>query len=132
MSSLDNESRKENLEKRLKFLVANNVYYVKAFGYRTKELNGDQHVIHYGHEIAKWDRNDLDDFEEKILKLEAAKKEIDDEIKRNEPLKNRSREYRKIDTLLLEAIAEKEGGRTEKMEAYLKLRNEIRVKYPVE
>ena len=76
--------------------------------------------------------NDLKSFEEKVLKLENAKKEIDDEIKRNEPLENRSREYRKIDTLLLEAIAEKEGGRPEKMKAYLKLRNEIRVKYPVE
>jgi len=121
-----------DLEKRLKPLLENNTYYLKAFGTRTKEINGEFHIIDYSEEVAQWDRNDLEGFEEKVVKLEAAKKEVDDEIKRNEPLENRSREYRKIDTLLLEAIAEKEEGRPEKMVEYLRLREEIKQKYPKE
>ena len=122
--------RKADLENRFKPLIANNVYYVKAFGFRTKEIKGETIGIHESEEIAEWDRDDLDDFEQKILKLEAAKKEVDEEAAKNKPLDDRYQEYRQIDHLLLEAIAEKENGQPEKLKEYLKLRAQIKKDIP--
>lgn len=45
-------------------------------------------------------------------------------------LKNRQVEYAKIDTMLMEAIAEKEAGRPEKMDEYLALREQIKLDNP--
>ena len=39
-------------------------------------------------------------------------------------------EYRQIDELLLEAIAEKQENKAEKMDEYLRLRKVIKDKYP--
>ena len=122
--------RKADLENRFKPLIANNVYYVKAFGFRTKEIKGETIGIHESEEIAEWDRDDLDDFEQKVLRLEAAKKEVDEEAAKNKPLDDRYQEYRQIDHLLLEAIAEKENGQPEKLKEYLKLRAQIKKDIP--
>ena len=130
LAEIARRKRKADLEKRFAPLVRNNFYYEKAFSYRVKKINGENHVIHYGEEIAEWDRDDLDDFEQKVLKLEAAKKELDDEAERNAPLENRRNEYRKIDELLLEALAEKQENKAEKMEEYLRLRQEIKARFP--
>ena len=130
LAEIARRKRKADLEKRFQPLVANNVYYRKAFGVRTKEVKGETFAIHESEEIAEWDRNDLDDFEQKVLKLEAAKKEIDDKAERERPMLDRRNEYRKIDELLLEALAEKEENKAGKMEEYLKLRAAIKEKYP--
>ena len=122
--------RKADLENRFKPLVVNNTYYIKAFGFRTKEIKGEIIGIHESEEIAEWDRDDLDDFEQKVLKLEAAKKEIDEETSKNKVLEDRREEYQKIDHLLFEAIAEKEEGRPEKMKEYLIERKKIKDDYP--
>ena len=122
--------RKADLENRFKPLVVNNTYYIKAFGFRTKEIKGEIIGIHESEEIAEWDRDDLDDFEQKVLKLEAAKKEIDEETSKNNVLEDRREEYQKIDHLLFEAIAEKEEGRPEKMKEYLIERKKIKDDYP--
>jgi len=122
--------RKADLESRFKPLVANNVYYMKAFGFRTKEIKGETHGIHYSEDIAEWDRDNLDDFEQKVLKLETAKKEMDDEVARNKPSEDRRKEYRQIDELLMEALAEKEENNAEKMTEYLVKRQAIKAKFP--
>ena len=130
LAEIARRKRKDDLEKRFQPLVANNVYYVKAFGVRSKEVRGEPIGIYYQEEIAKWDRDDLDDFEQKVLKLEAVKKEMDDKAERERPMLDRRNEYRKIDELLLEALAEKEENNAEKMIEYLKLRAAIKEKYP--
>tara|TARA_R100001086_G_scaffold250083_2_gene193466 strand:- start:2130 stop:2570 length:441 start_codon:yes stop_codon:yes gene_type:complete len=45
-------------------------------------------------------------------------------------LRRRAVEYSKIDSMLLEALAEKEAGRPEKMDEYLALREQIRLDHP--
>ena len=137
LAEIARRKRKADLEKRFQPLVANNVYYQKAFGSRVKIINGEKHGIHHQEEIDQWDRNNLDDFEQKVLKLETAKKEMDDKSERERPMLDRRNEYQKIDHLFLEALAE--GGGTiidggekpsEKMQAYLKLRDEIKARFP--
>ena len=130
LAEIARRKRKADLEERFRVLMQNNVYYLKAFGSRSKEINGEKHAIHYGEEIAEWDRDDLDDFEQKVLKLEAAKKEMDEEAERVRPMLDRRNAYRKIDELLLEALAEKEENKAGKMEEYLKLRAAIKEKFP--
>jgi len=130
LAEIARRKRKTDLEKRFQPLVANNVYYKKAFGSRTRTVKGELFGIHYQEEIDQWDRDNLDDFEQKVLKLEAAKKEMDDKAERERPMLDRRNEYRKIDELLLEALAEKEENKAEKMEEYLKLRAAIKEKYP--
>jgi vacuolar-type H+-ATPase subunit I/STV1 len=130
VESSASQKRKSDLEKRFKPLVSNNVYYNKAFGVRFVERSGETHVIHRKKEIAKWDRDNLDDFEQKVLKLEAAKKEMDDETARNKPSEDRRQEYRQIDELLMEALAEKEENNAEKMTEYLAKRKAIKEKFP--
>ena len=130
LAEIARRKRKADLEKRFKPLVESNVFFNKAFGHRTKIIKGVKHGIHYQDEIAEWDRDDLDDFEQKVLKLEAVKKEMDDKAERERPMLDRRNEYRKIDELLLEALAEKEENKAGKMEEYLKLRAAIKEKYP--
>ena len=130
LAEIARRKRKADLEKRFRPLIANNVYYQKAFGFRVKEINGRKCATHESEEIAEWDRDNLDDFEQKVLKLEAAKKEMDDEAERERPMLDRRNEYRKIDELLLEAIAEKQENKAGKMDEYLKLRNEIKARFP--
>tara|TARA_Y100001963_G_C6671586_1_gene395364 strand:- start:35 stop:418 length:384 start_codon:yes stop_codon:yes gene_type:complete len=124
------EEKKKNLEERLNLLMQNQRYYRKVYGFRTEELPTGTRTISCLEEIEKWDRNDLDDFEQKIIKLEAAKKEVDEQIEKNAPLEKRKQAYIRIDHLLLEAIAEKEEGRSEKMKAYLAEREKIKKKFP--
>jgi hypothetical protein len=130
LAEIARRKRKADLEGRFKPLVTNNSCYQKVFGHRTREVNGEVFGIYYKDEIAEWDRDDLDDFELKVLKLEAAKKEMDEEEVRERPMLDRRNEYRKIDELLLEALAEKEENKAEKMEEYLKLRAAIKEKFP--
>ena len=130
LAEIARRKRKNDLEKRFSFLNQGNQIYSKAFGVRSEIINGEKHIIHRCREIAEWDRDNLDDFEQKVLKLEAVKKEMDDEAAKNKPLEDRRREYRKIDELLFEAIAEKQENKAEKMEEYLKLRNEIKARFP--
>ena len=83
--------------------------------------------------MSEWDKDDLEDFEAKVLKLELAKKHLDDKEKKEKPIRDRQREYSKIDGLLFEALVEKlEEGRPEKMDKYLELRKEIKHRHPIE
>lgn len=54
----------------------------------------------------------------------------DSEYQLNECLRNRQREYCKIDHLLKEALVEKELGNTDKWDEYITLRNTIKTTYP--
>ena len=113
--------KKSELEDRLRPLIVSNTYYIEAFG---DEHFPDSHKSH----VAKWDKDDLEDFESKILKLELAKSYIDSK----KPIKDRQLEYSKIDGLLLEALVEKlEEGRPEKMDKYLELRKDIKHRHPI-
>ena len=125
--------KKSKLEERLKPLVENNIYFQEVFGIEIVEINGEKHVVHETDRMAKWDKDDLIDFEEKVVKLEEAKVKLDKKEKKEKPIKERKLEYKKIDDLLFEALVEKlEEGRPEKMEEYLKLRKEIKDKHPLE
>ena len=130
LAEIARRKRKADLEKRFKSLTVNNVYFLKAFGTEAIVVKGIRLGLSVGDRVEKWDRDDLDDFEEKVLKLEAAKKEMDDKKERERPMLDRRNEYRKIDELLLEALAEKEENKAEKMEEYLKLRSAIKEKFP--
>ena len=125
--------KKGELESRLQPLVENNVYFNAAFGEEIEIINGEKHVVGEVRRIAKWDKDDLIDFEAKVLKLEEAKAKLDEKEKKEKPIIERKLEYSKIDELLLEALVEKlEEGRPEKMVEYLKLRKEIKDKHPLE
>ena len=125
--------KKGELETKLKQLVQNNVYFLEAFGEEIKIIKGERHAVHHSDRISKWDKDDLEFFEAQILKLEAAKTKLDSKEKKEKPIRNRKLEYHKIDDLLFEALVEKhEEGRPEKMIEYLKLRKEIKDKYPLE
>jgi len=126
--------KKNELEKRLKPLLENNICFVEVFGEeKIIDSNGDVIHIHYMDRLAKWDKDDLIDFEEKVVKLEEAKVKLDEKEKKEKPIKLRKQEYHRIDELLLEALVEKhEEGRPEKMVEYLKLRKEIKDKHPLE
>ena len=130
LEEIARRKRKADLEKRFSPLIVNNFYYHKAFGHRTRTVKGEVFSIHHQEEIDQWDRDNLDDFEQKVLKLEAAKKEMDDEAERERPMLDRRNEYRKIDELRLEAIAEKQENKAGKMDEYLRLRKAIKDKYP--
>ena len=130
LAEIARRKRKADLEKRLHPLIQNNIYFMKCFELRYTVKNGSRHACSYKTIISEWDRDDLDDFEQKVLKLEAAKKEIDEEEVRERPMLDRRNEYRKIDELLLEAIAEKEENNADKMTEYLKLRSAIKEKFP--
>ena len=111
----------------------NNVCYREVFGWRFKIVNGEKHTISEREELSKWDKDDLIDFEEKIVKLEEAKVKVDKKEKKEKPLKDRKRAYKEIDDLLFEALVEKhEEGRPEKMVKYLELRKDIKNKHPLE
>jgi hypothetical protein len=125
--------KKNELEGKLKLLVQNNVYFLEAFGEEIKVINGERHGVHHSDRIAKWDKDDLPLFEEKILKLELAKSHLDEKERIQKPIDDRIREYKQIDGQLLEALIEKlEENRPEKMVEYLKLRKEIKDKHPLE
>ena len=124
------DKRKSELEEKLKSLLNVPGCFFKAFGVNTRIINGHKHTIPKSEQIDSWDRENLDNFEKKILKLEEAKKELEEKEKREKPLIDRQRAYSEIDHLLLEALAEKENGRPEKMQECLKLRKEIKDKYP--
>ena len=122
VASYKHNKKKSELESRLKPLIVSNTFYIEAFG---DEHFPDSHKSH----VAKWDKDDLEDFEAKVLKLELAKSYVDSK----KPIKDRQLEYSRIDGLLLEALVEKlEEGRPEKMVEYLKLRKEIKDKHPLE
>ena len=125
--------KKSELESKLRDLTQNNVYFLEAFGPEIVEIRGERHAVHESDRIAKWDKDDLIDFEAKVLKLELAKKHLDDKEKKEKPIKDRQLEYSKIDGLLLEALVEKiEEGRPEKMDKYLELRKDIKNRHPLE
>ena len=125
--------KKDELENRLIPLIHNNINFLEAFGEEIMVVKGERFAVHHNDRIAKWNKDNLIDFEEKILKLELAKKHIDEKEKKEKPINDRKLEYKKIDDLLFEALVEKlEEGRPEKMEEYLKLRKEIKDKHPLE
>jgi hypothetical protein len=124
--------KKGELESKLKDLTQNNVYFLEAFGPEIVEIKGEKHGVHHSDRIAKWDKDDLEDFEAKVLKLELAKKHLDDKKKKEKPIKDRQLEYSRIDGLLLEALVEKfEECRPEKMDKYLELRKDIKHRHPI-
>ena len=133
VKSYKHNKKKGELENKLKDLTQNNVYFLEAFGEEITIIKGERHGVHHSDRIAKWDKDDLVLFEEKVLKLEAAKLKLDAIKKKEKPINDRKREYHKIDDLLFEALVEKhEEGRPEKMVEYLKLRKEIKDKHPLE
>ena len=133
VASYKHSKKKSELESKLKDLTQNNVYFLEAFGEEIVEIKGEKHSVHHSDQIAKWDKDNLEDFEDKVLKLELAKKHLDDKEKKEKPIKDRQLEYSKIDGLLLEALVEKlEEGRPEKMDKYLELRKDIKHRHPIE
>ena len=130
LAEIARRKRKADLEKRFKSLTVNNVYFLKAFGTEAKVVKGIRLGLSVGDRVEKWDRNDLDDFEQKVLKLEAAKKEMDDKEEQERPMLNRKNEYRKIDEMLLEGLAEQEEGRPQKLARYMTLRRAIKERFP--
>ena len=125
--------KKGELESKLRLLVQNNVYFLEAFGDEIEIINGERHGVHHSDRIAKWDKDDLPLFEDKILKLELAKSHLDEKERIQKPIDDRVKSYRQIDGQLLEALIEKlEEDRPEKMVEYLKLRKEIKDKHPLE
>ena len=135
IASYKHNKKKGELESKLAALTQNNVYFLEAFGEERRLLPGTEsdELIHHSDRIAKWDKDDLEDFEAKVLKLELAKKHMDDKEKKEKPLRERKLEYSKVDELLLEALVEKlEEGRPEKMVKYLELRKEIKHRHPIE
>ena len=127
LAEIAQRKRKADLEKRFKGLEH---FHDSVFGAEVKIINGEKHLIHHSERIAEWDRDDLDDFEQKVLKLEAAKKEMDDKAERERPMLNRKNEYRKIDEMLLEGLAEQEEGRPQKLARYMTLRRAIKERFP--
>ena len=130
LAEIARQKRKVDLEKRFRSLIINDVYYRKAFGWKTKVIKGESYSIHHQEEIDQWDRDDLDDFEQKVLKLEAVKKEMDDKEAFERPMLDRKNEYRKIDEMLLEGLAEQEEGRPQMLARYMTLRRAIKEKFP--
>ena len=125
--------KKGELESKLRLLVQNNVYFLEAFGPEIVEIKGEKHGVHHSDRISKWDKNDLIDFEAKVLKLEEVKVKLDDIEKKEKPIKDRQKAYGAIDGLLFEALVEKlEEGRPEKMDKYLELRKDIKHRHPIE
>ena len=132
IESYKHNKKKGELESKLVALTQNNVYFLEAFGTEVIEIKGEKHGLSVGDRVAKWDKDDLEDFEDKVLKLELAKKHLDDKKKKEKPIKDRQLEYSKIDGLLLEALVEKlEEGRPEKMDKYLELRKDIKHRHPI-
>ena len=132
VASYKHNKKKSELESKLKELTQNNVYFLEAFGEEVIEIKGIRLGLSVGDRVAKWDKDDLEDFESKVLKLELAKKHLDDKKKKEKPIKDRQLEYSKIDGLLLEALVEKiEEGRPEKMDKYLELRKDIKHRHPI-
>ena len=124
--------KKGKLEQRLRECPGSG-YWNEAFGVEFEVINGGKIVKHHGDIIEKWDKDDLIFFEEKVKALEEAKVKVDKKDKKDKKLFERQSAYRKVDSLLLEALVEKlEEGRPEKMEKYLKLRKEIKDKHPLE
>ena len=125
--------KKGELENKLKVLMMNNVYYREAFGWRFEIIKGEKHSISEHDEILQWDKDDLEFFEDKVLKLELAKSHLDAKAKKEKPIKDRQRAYGAIDGLLLEALVEKhEEDRPDKMVKYLELRKDIKNRHPLE
>ena len=126
--------KKGELERKLKLLTPNNHYFLEAFGDDEIEIiKGEKHGVHYSDRIARWDKDDLPLFEEKILKLELAKSHLDEKERIQKPIDDRVKAYKAVDGQLLEALVEKyEEERPEKMVEYLKLRKEIKDKHPLE
>ena len=133
IASYKHNKKKGELESKLRLLVQNNVYFMEAFGDEIVIIKGERHGVHHSDRISKWDKDDLEFFEDKILQLEAAKLKLDIKEKKEKPIKDRQRAYGAIDGLLLEALVEKhEEGRPEKMVKYLELRKDIKNKHPLE
>ena len=125
--------KKGELENKLKVLMMNNVYYREAFGWRFEIIKGEKHSISEHDEILQWDKDDLEFFEDKVLKLELAKSHLDAKAKKEKPIKDRQKAYGAIDGLLLEALVEKhEEDRPDKMVKYLELRKDIKNRHPLE
>jgi len=122
--------KKGELERRLKGLER---FHDGVFGQEILIINGEKHGVHHSDRIAKWDKDDLEFFEEKILKMELAKSHLDEKERIQKPIDDRIRAYKQVDGQLLEALIEKlEEDRPEKMVEYLKLRKEIKDKHPLE
>ena len=133
VKSYKHNKKKGELERKLKDLVQNNVYFLEAFGEEVIEIKGERHAVHHSDLIAKWDKDDLIDFEEKVKALEEVKVKVDKKYKKDKKLFERQSAYKEVDGLLLEALVEKhEEGRPEKMVEYLELRKEIKDKHPLE
>jgi hypothetical protein len=58
--------KKGELESKLKDLTQNNVYFLEAFGEELIEIEGEPWHVGVGQRVAKWDKDDLILFEEKV------------------------------------------------------------------
>ena len=58
------------------------------------------------------------------------KEKMDDKEEHERPMLNRKNEYRKIDEMLLEGLAEQEEGRPQKLARYMTMRRAIKEKFP--
>ena len=55
---------------------------------------------------------------------------MDDKEEQERPMLNRKNEYRKIDEMLLEGLAEQEEGRPQMLARYMTLRRAIKERFP--
>ena len=92
---------------------------------------GELESIHWEKRLNDWSKGAIEVFEEVVEKLENAKIVVDKRIEDEKPIMARRMAYPMIDHLLLEAIAEKEEGRPEKMQAYLIERQKIKDENPL-
>tara|TARA_B100000131_G_C17624414_1_gene413241 strand:+ start:116 stop:505 length:390 start_codon:yes stop_codon:yes gene_type:complete len=127
------EERIELLE-RLKPLSRTNIYFVECFEEILEPVPGrpgEMQSIHWEQRLKEFTEGDIEVFKDVVEKLEAAKIVVDKRIEDEKPIMQRRMAYPMIDHLLLEALAEKEEGRPEKMQAYLIERQKIKDQYPI-
>lgn len=84
-------------------------------------------LAYFNQQVLKADKVEA---ESMMVALETAYQSLLGELNATAWLDKRKSEYAKIDSLLLEALAEKEAGRPEKMEEYLALREQIKFDNP--
>jgi len=127
------EKKRKELLERLKPLSRTNIYFAECFEeilVPVPNRPGEFTSIHWEKRLREWSLGDIKNLEDVVKKLEAAKIVVDKRIEDEKPLLERRVAYSGIDHLLLEAIAEKESGRPEKMKAYLIEREKIKKKFP--
>lgn len=114
-------NRQQDLKDRYANLY-NSQIAAQQLGKSSADIYFNQHILfHKDHKIA----------EKMLVELEEMDKKCHFAELYSENSFKRKLAYKKIDITLLEALAEKEEGRPDKMQEYLSLRKEIQDQFPV-